>query len=193
MKKTLNKLLLILSICLSFPLSAAMVDGSFERGLVPNSAWTPASTFGGIQDFPLCGSDNSCPAAGVVQTGAWAIWIGGLSGGITSSVEQSVLIENNVSNITLWAFRGLCDDPSDTVDISIDATIVGSIVCDDVDDGMVEYMFDITAGGFNDDAMHTINISGTVGGTNGSHSNFFIDDVGLDGVLPVELINFSID
>jgi hypothetical protein len=151
----------------------AVNDPSFEGGF-PNSEWTPISTFTGIEGFPICNADN-CSGVDFARTGAWYIWIGGLGAGVTSSVEQTLTIPAESQELSLWALRGICDDPSDTVFIKIDNTVVGSLVCTATDAEMQQYTFSVT--GFNDDNSHTLYIGGTVGGTNGSHSNFFIDDL----------------
>jgi len=166
----------------------AVADGSFEGG-VPNADWTPTSTYTGIVGFPLCGPDNGCPASGVSRTGVWNVWIGGLGTGVTSSVEQVVTIPSAATDLTLWTLRGICDDPSDTLHISLDATDIGTVVCDAVDADWVQQTFSVA--GYNDDGPHTLYIGGTVGGINGTHSNIFVDDVSIDAV-PVELMKFDV-
>ena len=148
-------------------------DWSFESG-VPNSDWTPSSTFAGLVDFPLCGPGNGCPAI-PTKSGSWAVWIGGLADGVTSSASQNITIPTSATELTVNTLRGLCDAPDDTVIVSIDGTEIGSIVCDATDSNYVEQSFSIAP--FNDGQVHTLEIGGTVGGTNGSHSNFFVDDV----------------
>ncbi len=44
-------------------------DWSFESG-VPNSDWTPSSSFGGLAGFPIYQTP-------VTNTGVWGVWIGG--------------------------------------------------------------------------------------------------------------------
>ena len=153
-------------------------DWSFEGG-VPNADWTPASTFTGIAGFPLCGPGNGCPAAGLASTGSWNAWIGGLTTGVTSSVTQSVVIPASATEITLQTLRGICDDPGDTIYVRIDGNEVGSVACDATDSDFVQYAFPLAP--YNDNAMHDVYIGGTVGGTNGVQSNFFIDDVYIEG------------
>jgi len=160
-----------------------VADWSFEGG-VPNADWTPFSTFGGIAGFPLCGPGNGCPAAGLAVTGVWNVWIGGLSDGVTSSVDQSIVIPSTATELTMWTLRGLCDDPSDTLHVSLDGSDIGTIVCDATEGAFVEQTFSVA--GFNDDAAHTLLIGGTVGGTNGTHSNFFVDDVSINDNTPTE-------
>lgn len=166
-----------------------VADESFEGG-VPNVEWTPTSTFTGIPGFPLCGTGNACPAAGVTVTGDWNVWIGGLASGVTSSVEQDITIPVTTTDLTLWVLRGLCDDPSDTLHISLDTVDIGTVACDLVDGDFVQYTFSVA--GYNDGGLHTLYIGGTVGGTNGTHSNFFVDDVVVDDNVPVELMRFEV-
>ncbi|MGB3717449.1 MAG: M4 family metallopeptidase, partial [Candidatus Promineifilaceae bacterium] len=158
-----------------------VADWSFEGG-VPNADWTATSTFDGIPGFPLCGPGNSCPAAGLASTGVWNVWIGGLSGGVTSSVSQTVNIPATSTDLTVQTLRGICDDASDTLVVSLDGSDIGTVVCDATDGDFVEQTFSVT--GYNDDAAHNLYIGGTVGGTNGTHTNFFVDDVSINDNVP---------
>ena len=161
-------------------------DWSFEGG-VPNADWAASSSLDvGIPGFPLCGPENGCPAAGIATTGSWSTWIGGISIGITSSVTQGVTIPPTATELSLQVYRGLCDDPSDTIHVNIDGNSIGSISCDVVDGGFVEYTFPLAP--YNDNVPHDISIGGTVGGTNGTHSNFFVDDVYIESNLIVPAI-----
>ncbi len=151
-----------------------VADFSFEAG-VPNPEWTAFSTFDLLLDFPICGPTNGCPAAGLASTGVWNVWIGGLADGVTSSVEQTVTIPATATNLTVQVLRGVCDDPSDTLHVSIDGSDIGTLACDATDGDFVERTFPVA--GFNDGGVHTLFIGGTVGGINGTHTNFFVDDV----------------
>jgi cysteine-rich repeat protein len=151
-------------------------DWSFESG-VPNSDWLPSSTFGGIQDFPLCGPGNGCPAV-PTNTGSWVVWIGGLADGVTSSVAQDVTIPVSATELTLNAQRGLCDAPEDFIQVTLDGTEIGRITCDATEGAYVEHTFSTSP--FNDGQVHSLEIGGTVGGVNGTHSNFFVDDVAIE-------------
>jgi cysteine-rich repeat protein len=161
--------------------SNVVADWSFEGG-VPNADWTPFSTFGGLSGFPLCGSGNGCPAASLANTGTWLVWVGGLSAGVTSSVEQTITIPAAATDLTLYALRGRCDDPGDTLHVSLDGTDIGTVVCSATDGNWVQQTFPVAP--FNDGGSHTLLIGGTVGGTNGTHSNFFVDDVVLNDNTP---------
>jgi cysteine-rich repeat protein len=153
-----------------------VADWSFEGG-VPNADWLASSTFDGIAEFPLCGPGNGCPAI-PTSTGSWVVWIGGIGTGVTSSVSQDITIPASATEITVETLRGLCDAPTDFIDVTIDGNAIGTVVCDTTDGGYVEQAFSTAP--FNDGGVHTLAIGGTVGGTNGSHSNFFIDDVVLE-------------
>lgn len=155
-------------------------DWSFETG-VPNLDWQSSSTFGGIAEFPLCGPGNSCPAV-PTSTGNWVVWIGGLADGVTSSVSQEVNIPVSATELTVNTLRGLCDAPEDFIDITIDGTTIGTVVCDATEEAYVKQTFSVAP--FNDGQDHILAISGTVGGTNGTHSNFFIDDVTIEDNTP---------
>ena len=151
-----------------------IADWSFEAG-VPNPDWALYSTSTGISGFPLCGSGNGCPAAGVTVSGDWAVWIGGVATGVTSSVTQTVNIPSTALTMTVPTLRGVCDDPSDTLYVRIDGNAIGSLACNAVDPDFVTQTLSLAP--YNDDSDHLVYIGGTVGGTNGTHSNFFVDDV----------------
>lgn len=159
-----------------------VADWSFEGG-VPNAEWDAFSSFTGIPGFPLCGPDNGCPAAGVATTGDWSVWIGGLSSGVTSTVSQTINIPSTALTMTLQSLRGVCDDPSDTLYVLLDGNTIGTQACDAVDGDFNQLEFSVA--GYNDDSDHSLVIGGTdVGGTNGTHSNFFVDDVVLYDNVP---------
>ncbi|MCP4424918.1 MAG: hypothetical protein GY803_10525, partial [Chloroflexi bacterium] len=160
----------------------AVGDWSFEAGAPGNPFWTESSTFGGIAGFPFCGPDNGCPAAGVASTGDWAIWIGGLSDGVTSNVNQSVTIAATATDLTVQTLRGLCDDVSDTLHVSLDGSDIGTVICDGTDGDFVEQTFSVAA--YADGGTYDLDIGGTVGGTNGTHTNFFVDDVTIYDNVP---------
>ncbi|MEP1447218.1 MAG: M4 family metallopeptidase [Paraglaciecola sp.] len=157
-----------------------VTDWSFEGG-VPNDDWLATSTFGGLQEFPLCGPGNSCPAV-PTSTGNWIVWIGGLADGVTSSVTQDITIPSSATELTVKTLRGLCDAPTDFIEVSIDGNAIGTVTCDTTDGNYVEQVLSTVP--YNDGGVHTLAIGGTVGGTNGTHSNFFIDDVVLEDNIP---------
>lgn len=150
-------------------------DWSFEGG-VPNADWLASSTFTGIAGFPLCGPGNGCPAV-PTASGSWTVWIGGLAGGVTSSVQQDVTIPAPATELTVQTLRGVCDDAGDTLHVKVDGNDIGTLQCDGTDGAYVERTFPIAP--FNDGLVHTLSIGGTVGGTNGTHSNFFVDEVSI--------------
>lgn len=158
-------------------------DFSFEDSF-STGEWTPSSTFNGVSGFPLCGPDNGCPAAGLANTGSWLVWIGGLAEGVTSSVEQSVTIPATATELTLQTLRGLCDDVSDTLHVQLDGSDIGTVACDTTEGSFVEQTFSVA--GYNDGGVHSLYIGGTVGGTNGTHSNFFVDDVTIEDNQPTD-------
>lgn len=153
-----------------------LADWGFEGG-VPNADWTPFSTFAGIPGFPIYADP------GLPRSGNWLVWIGGLPDGVTSNVTQSVTIPTSATEMSIHVFRGLCDDVSDTLHVSIDGGDIGSLACDATDNDYVEYIYPLA--GYNDGGTHELLIGGTVGGTNGSHSNMFVDDLGIEDNQPV--------
>ena len=159
-----------------------VADWSFEDSFT-SGEWTPFSTFGGIAGFPLCTPANGCPATGLALTGDSLVWIGGLSGGVTSTVEQDITIPAAATDLSVYVYRGICDDPSDTLHVQIDGNDIGTLACDAVDGNWTEYVLPVAP--YNDGGSHTLLIGGTVGGTNGTHSNFFVEDVVVNDNTPV--------
>ena len=151
-------------------------DPSFEGG-IPNADWTPTSTFGGIAGFPICTASN-CAGVSFTHTGDWYVWIGGLIEGVTSSVEQLLTIPVDNEELSIWVFRGVCDAPTDTLFIRLDGIVIGTVICDATDTDFQLHTFSIS--GFNDGNAHNLFIGGTVGGTNGTNTNIFVDDVSID-------------
>lgn len=162
--------------------SNVVTDWSFEGG-VPNDDWIANSTFTGPPEFPLCGPSNGCPAV-PTNSGDWIVWIGGIASGVSSSVTQEINIPASASELTLNVLRGVCDtgDVADSIQVIIDGTNeIGTIVCDGTENSFVEYSFPIAP--FNDGQVHTLEISGTVGGVS-RQSNFFVDDVAIEDNTP---------
>jgi cysteine-rich repeat protein len=161
--------------------SNIVADWSFEGG-VPNEDWLANSSFGGIAEFPLCGPGNGCPAV-PTNSGSWVVWIGGLPTGVTSSVSQSITIPAAATDLTLNVLRGVCDTgpTADSLQVLIDGTEIGAVVCDGTDSNFVEQTFPVAP--FNDGQVHTLQIGGTVGGVT-QQSNFFVDDVTLEDNTP---------
>ncbi|MFD2167161.1 M4 family metallopeptidase [Thalassotalea euphylliae] len=155
-------------------------DWSFEAG-VPNPNWQPSSTFTGLEGFPICGPGNGCPAV-PTKSGSWVVWIGGLPNGVTSYVTQEVTIPPAATELTVNTLRGLCDAPDDFIEVTIDGNVIGTVVCDTTEGSYVEQSFPVSP--YNDGQVHTLAIGGTVGGTNGTHSNFFVDDVAIEDNTP---------
>lgn len=160
-----------------------VADWSFEDSF-SNGDWTPFSTFGGAPGFPLCGPGNDCPAASLAQTGSWLVWIGGIGSGVTSTVEQVVTIPAAATELTLYTWRGRCDDASDTLHVQIDGNDVATLACNTTDGGFNQQVIPVAP--YNDGGSHTLLIGGTVGGTNGTHTNFFVEDVVLNDNTPTE-------
>jgi len=70
--------------------------------------------------------------------------------------------------------------------VSLDGNDIGTLACDGVDGDFVEQTFSVA--GYNDDADHDLLIGGTVGGTNGTHSNFFVDDLTVSDNVETDLV-----
>lgn len=158
--------------------SNIVADWSFEGG-VPNDDWLDSSSLAGS---PLCGPGNGCPAASLAPTGSWLLWFGGFASGVTSSVTQDITIPASATELTVRTLRGLCDAPTDSIEVTIDGSPIGTVVCDATDSDFVEQTFSTV--GFNDGGVHSLVIGGTVGGTNGGHGNIFVDDITIEDNIP---------
>ena len=93
-------------------------------------------------------------------------------------MAQDITIPASATELTVKTLRGLCDDPTDSIEITIDGLPIGTVLCNTTDGGFVDQTFSTLA--FNDGGVHNLKIGGTVGGINGTHSNFFVDDVTIE-------------
>ncbi|MFK8011625.1 MAG: hypothetical protein AB8B80_06260 [Marinicellaceae bacterium] len=172
--------------------SNPVADPGFEGG-TPNADWDEASSNFGtpICDAGACGTGGATngPASGTFWT-----WFGGIAGSEIGSVSQSVTIPNGSATLSFQLQMFVCDSADDFMAVDIDGTEVFRILGDDAIctvDAYTEQMVDISA--FADGGAHTVTFSSEIFATNGAGSNFFVDDVVIEGMVPVELMNFSID
>ncbi len=152
---------LLASALLTLSATAQIADGSFEAG--PGSgAWTEAST---NFSTPFCNNTCSANPTYAPFNGDWYLWFGGAGAGATlpevASVEQSCTIPTGTDvTLAMWVKYPNAGVTGDQLDVSIDGTVVGSIMLSD-SDAYLDYTgigFDINAyaGG-----THTVNITGT--------------------------------
>lgn len=170
---------------LPVPGSNAIPEGGFESG-APNPAWAETSTNFGT---PLC--DDGCGISGGANTGEWYAWFGGVLAQETASLEQNFLIQSTDEELTFARQFGVCDSADDFVRLTFDGVTVWEANGASPDCGVSAYSVETIdlgsapGGPWNDDAVHAIRIESSIFLTNGSWSNFFIDDVSiLRGATP---------
>ena len=167
------------------PGSNAVPESGFESG-TPNPVWAEASTNFGT---PLC--DDNCGIPDGANTGNWYVWFGGVFVFEEASVQQSLLIAATDTELTLARQVAACDSADDFVRLTLDGNTVWEVDGSSTDCGELAYstetieLSSAPGGPYNDDSVHTIRVESTTVATNGSNSNFFIDDVSiLRGEIP---------
>lgn len=149
-------------------------DPGFELGT--GGPWAQSSTNFGS---PLC--DSSCGVAGA-RTGNWWCWFGGIPTFEDGAVSQSVTFPaGGTLELSFWLLPGVCDSPSDFMELTIDGSQVfvingASGLC-----GASSYsqqVVDISA--WADGNAHTVRFHSTIFGNNGGGSNFWVDDVSIE-------------
>ncbi|MEL7451555.1 MAG: choice-of-anchor J domain-containing protein [Pseudomonadota bacterium] len=154
-----------------------VTDGGFEGG-TPNAAWTEFSaTFG----TPLCDVAGCGTGTGTgPDTGAFWAWFGGIAAAESGSVEQSVTINSDDTELTFRREAIICDSAADFMRLTIDGNTEFEMFGDDAICGVLGYetvTIDITA--YADDAAHTILFESSIFATNGAGTNFFLDNVSI--------------
>lgn len=156
-----------------------IADPSFEDG-TPNAFWTEASTNFGT---PLCDVAGCGTGTGTgPRTGLFWSWFGGIAAPETGAVEQSVVIPTGSTAITFYREYPICSNATDFVRLLIDGVEVwredGTAArCNML--GYEQVSVPLTAGQANG-ASHLVRFDSTISGAP-SGSNFFIDDIELQG------------
>lgn len=169
-----------------------VADPGFEGGS-PNAAWDEASTNFGT---PIC-DEGACGTGGAAagpNSGSFWVWFGGIGAAETGSVSQSVTFPNGSADLTFMLNVPACDSAADFMAVQIDGSEVFRIQGDDATcdtDAYVLQTVDVSA--FADGGSHTLLFTSDIFGNNGAGSNFFVDDVAIEGAVPVELMNFSVE
>jgi hypothetical protein len=157
----------------------AVADPSFELGM---DDWAQDSTnFGSpLCDEGLCGSFHAVH-------GDWYVWFGGLDmsamGAVfpeVGSVEQDVTIPASATNLRFMIDFGVVTDTNpedDYVRVLVDDTELWIATGEDADlfTPYGEVLIDLTAGGYNDDGVHTITIESSIEGD--EITSIWVDDV----------------
>lgn len=162
-------------------------DGGFELGR-PNPIWVEASTNAGS---PLC--DASCGTIfGTVgpNSGDWFAWFGGFASTEIGSVQQSLDIGTDKTDLTFAVSQPRCDPDDTGVDFArvlIDGNEVFRIDADDPSCSTIPYRIEMvdlataSGGPYNDGDLHQLRVEGEVYGTDNFASNFLFDDFDLVG------------
>ena len=157
----------------------AVPESGFESG-IPNPVWAEASTNFGT---PLC--DDNCGIPDGANTGNWYVWFGGVLLFEEASVQQNFQIAATDTELTFARQIAACDSADDFVRLTLDGNTVWEVDGSSPDCGESAYstetieLSSAPGGPYNDDAVHTIRIESTTVATNGSLSNFFVDDVSI--------------
>ncbi len=157
-----------------------ILDGSFEGG-TPSAVWTEYSTnfVSPLCTTPVCGlGGGSGP-----YSGTWWAWFGGIAAYEEGSVSQAVIIPaGNFSTLHFYLEIPIaCDSPADFLKVIIDGTdtvytIDGtSPLC-----GVIGYTLQtVSLAAYADGLSHLIEFRSIIYGTNGTGTNFFVDNISL--------------
>jgi PKD repeat protein len=159
-------------------LANAVEDGSFEAG-TPNPNWDESSTnFGSpICDVASCGTGTGTGP----NTGTYWAWFGGISAVEEGSLSQDVTFPSrSPATLSFFLEQIVCADPADFLEVLIDGTQVfftdgSSPLCGNL--GYTLQEIDVSA--FADGGTHTLEFHSLLTGT--GNTNFFVDDVMLEG------------
>jgi len=158
-------------------LANAVQDGSFEAGS-PSPVWEESSTNFGT---PLC--DLGCGAGGGTGplTGDWWAWLGGFPIGYeASALTQTVTIPAGATALTFYLEQPNCDSAADYLAVLLDGQEVfradgSSPACGTI--GYALQTIDVSV--YADGAAHTLAFHSETFATNGTPTNFFVDDVSI--------------
>lgn len=153
-----------------------IADGSFENG-TPNSKWGEFSTNYGS---PIC-TNSSC-GFGVGSDGIWFGYFGREPDGEIGRLEQRIVIPDDATTLSFNLVAFSCDSPSDYLSVTIDGVEIHRVNGDDPDCNGFTYLprlGDVTA--FADNGAHLLRFESRVTAVNGGESQFFIDEVTIDG------------
>ncbi|MBL7962405.1 MAG: T9SS type A sorting domain-containing protein [Flavobacteriales bacterium] len=173
---------LLVAAVLSLPLSAQVLDGSFEAG--PGTGpWTEASSNFGT---PLCNAAGcgTCGGPCVPRTGSWYAWFGGAGSGSVmpevGSVEQSIFIPSGTTaQLRMYVKIALAGtNLTDRIEVSIDGTVLETIDLNDASTYTAYTQVALDINSFANGANHTIKIEGTQEDA-ATVSNILVDDVDL--------------
>ncbi len=144
-------------------------DGSLEEGS-PNPFWAETGT----QFDPIC-SDIFCGAT-LSSDGAFFAWFGGSSMPNAQTLTQDVDISATSTDLTFQLLVGVCDSANDSLTIEINGNEEYRYDCTADTSGFETVTVEITA---YQGTTATVQINGNTEATNGSNSNFFVDEISI--------------
>ncbi len=165
------------------PAGTIVSDGGFEGG-TPSAFWTEASTNFGT---PLCDEAGCGLGSGTgPHTGAWWAWFGGIATYEEGSVSQIVTIPTGTPTLSFWLEIPIaCDSTADYLEVSIDGTQVYLVDGTSAACGVVGYALQtVDLSAYADGGSHTLEFHSEIFATNGTGTNFFVDDVAIDVSAP---------
>jgi len=165
-------------------------DGGFEGG-TPNAFWTEFSTNFGT---PICDT-FACGTGGGTgpNSGAFWSWFGGIAAFEEASVEQSIVIPTGATMLDFaYEHPVASGNGADFLNVEIDGNVELNIIEGGASIGYSLVQVDVSA--YADGGLHTLRFDSVCTGT--GTSNFFVDDVFLQGASPCEtcvVLDFETD
>ncbi len=176
---------------LTAPLGTIVGDGGFEGG-TPSAFWAEASTNFGT---PLC--DAGCGVGGGTgpHTGAWWAWFGGVAAFEEGSLSQNVTIPTGTATLSFWLEVPVaCDSTADYLEVLVDGTQVYLVDGTYASCGVVGYALQtVDLSAYADNGSHSLEFHSEIFATNGTGTNFFVDDVAIDVSGPPPLCSAPAD
>ncbi len=160
-----------------------VADGGFEAGS-PNPNWNEFSaTFGSpLCTVGLCGTGTGTGP----NSGEWWAWFGGIAAVEEGSVSQAVTFPaGGAATLTFYLEAIVCDSASDYMEVTVDGNQVFLIDGSSPLCGVLGYSEQtVDVGAYADGGVHTIEFHSEIFANNLGGSNFFVDDVSLEGAEP---------
>ena len=157
--------------------SNVIADGSFEAGPFGGTWNEFSSNFG----TPICDAATCGTGSGTGPSdGSFWTWFGGIGAYEVGVVNQSVTIPATATNMTFDLEQAVCDSADDYAALLVDGNLVWFTVGSGASCGTVGYSpQDVNVSAYADGGVHELQFQSEIFATNGSGSNFFIDNVVL--------------
>jgi hypothetical protein len=162
--------------------SSVINDGGFEAGAF-GGTWTEASTNFGT---PICDTFGCGTGGGTgPNSGLFWSWFGGIAAFEAGSVEQVVNIPAGATNLDFYLEHPVASgNGADFLRVLVDGNVELSIIEGGAAIGYSLVQVDVSA--YADGAAHLLRFESEVTGAGGGTTNFFVDDVFLQGSSPCE-------